>query len=556
MKPFFSIRVEFLHDRFHGRGEGAAPEWPPSPLRLFQALTAACAGVANERIRITTFADALRWLERQSAPLIAAPQARLAKEPYRLYVPNNTGDLAAASWSSAKTQDKDLSRFRTEKDVQPYILPSKEGLYYVWAVGELREDERALAEMLREAVASITHLGWGIDQVVAEANWLSEEEVDELPGVRYSPVDRPGVRVLPAAVPGTFDALTERHQAALGRIRREDKRQVFSPVPRMTVLRPVNYARDDDPVEKPYRVFELLPTTADTTAHFQAYDPVKETTVLAGMVRHHFNDPKFHAQLGWVEADLAMLHGHGEKKGSGKHQPVSGNRIAIVPLPSIEWRGNERGDTVGSTRRLMLVGIERKAEGSAENRLKLEAALDDVAHLLSGRQLQPATPGIPASLLRPIAPDKMAERYTKCAATWETVTPVVLPGFDDPGGLRKKLSARKQTGMHAQEKNAIVEQLESRIEQLLRKAIVQAGYPPVLAANALLEWRGTGYLPGTALTKDYFAPAHLQPYRKYHVRITWRDASGQRLPIPGPIVLGGGRFFGLGLLTAGEAGHL
>ena len=35
------ISVTLLDGRFHGRGDGGVPEWPPSPLRLFQALVAA-----------------------------------------------------------------------------------------------------------------------------------------------------------------------------------------------------------------------------------------------------------------------------------------------------------------------------------------------------------------------------------------------------------------------------------------------------------------------------------------------------------------------------------
>jgi len=41
MSSHFCISVTFLDPAFHGRADGGEPEWPPSPLRLFQSLVAA-----------------------------------------------------------------------------------------------------------------------------------------------------------------------------------------------------------------------------------------------------------------------------------------------------------------------------------------------------------------------------------------------------------------------------------------------------------------------------------------------------------------------------------
>ncbi|MBX9622589.1 MAG: type I-U CRISPR-associated protein Cas5/Cas6, partial [Gemmataceae bacterium] len=43
MGSSFCVSVTFLDPAFHGRGDGGEPEWPPSPLRLFQAVVAAAA---------------------------------------------------------------------------------------------------------------------------------------------------------------------------------------------------------------------------------------------------------------------------------------------------------------------------------------------------------------------------------------------------------------------------------------------------------------------------------------------------------------------------------
>jgi CRISPR-associated protein Csb2 len=40
MPSYLCLSAIFLDAEFHGRRDGGEPEWPPSPLRLFQALVA------------------------------------------------------------------------------------------------------------------------------------------------------------------------------------------------------------------------------------------------------------------------------------------------------------------------------------------------------------------------------------------------------------------------------------------------------------------------------------------------------------------------------------
>src|SRR5438105_7817362 len=97
MPDYLRISVRFLQDVYHGRTDGGAPEWPPSPLRLFQALVAAGAARWNERGNLKTASSALEALERVAAPMIVAPRGRKGVK-YRLYVPDNVADLVAKSW--------------------------------------------------------------------------------------------------------------------------------------------------------------------------------------------------------------------------------------------------------------------------------------------------------------------------------------------------------------------------------------------------------------------------------------------------------------------------
>src|SRR5207253_4859147 len=97
MTSYLCLSVQFLEAAFHGRQDGGAPEWPPSPLRLFQALVAAPAARWGERQHLDYARPALKWLEEQSPPEVVAPSGETGTG-YRLSVPNNAMDLVGRAW--------------------------------------------------------------------------------------------------------------------------------------------------------------------------------------------------------------------------------------------------------------------------------------------------------------------------------------------------------------------------------------------------------------------------------------------------------------------------
>jgi CRISPR-associated protein Csb2 len=62
MSMHLILTVRFLDRYFHGRTDGDAPEWPPSPMRLFQGLVAAAARLGRGEPDGRAVA-AFRWLE-------------------------------------------------------------------------------------------------------------------------------------------------------------------------------------------------------------------------------------------------------------------------------------------------------------------------------------------------------------------------------------------------------------------------------------------------------------------------------------------------------------
>jgi CRISPR-associated protein Csb2 len=242
-----------------------------------------------------------------------------------------------------------------------------------------------------------------------------------------------------------------------------------------------------------------------------------------------------------------MIHGHAEPEGAA-HQPTNGPRFAFIPVPSIEPRGKGRALVVASARRALLLGVRG-------------ASRDDVqqlARLLAGQPLMPEGADKPAAILARLPDaDAMVSRYTGEATTWATVTPVILPGYDDPKKLRRALSPNEDAPaepLDAERQKRLLSTLDRRTDFLLRKAIRQAGFPDELAEHAEIDWSGSGFWPGTDLAGRYAIPATLRRFRRLHVRISWRNAGEAPIAVTGPLCIGSGRFVGLGLFAPLRAG--
>jgi len=492
MPTFLCITVRFVQPYSHGRGDGHDPEWPPSPLRLFQAMVASSAGRWNERTKLTSAASALNWLEAQTPPEIVAAQAAHSDRPYRLYVPDNVADKVAASWS--KGRDADIADYRTEKDVRPMHL-SGEAVHYLYS---LPNGQCPHSDILTAAARSITHLGWGIDMVTGDASIMSGERVAALDGHRWQPTPVGGT---PLRVPteGTLDDLMRKHEAFLNRLSSDG----FRPVPPLKVFRVRSYQRDDEPLQRPYRVFELRNTDGTRFRY-----PHRKLIHVAGMVRHLAikameASPPTGLGSDWVEIYIA---GHAAS-GAEEHRQLS-----YLPLPSIGHIHTDPG-----VRRIMIVAPVGD-----------DAWLDHVARHLAGRMLQPLQGDEfgerDAPLLVPVRHDNVARIYTQPANAWASVTPVILPGHDD----------------HKPEKT----------RRLIKKALAQSG----VEQRCQFEWSAFSRFPKSLSAHKcdrhkrligYIRPDHLQTQTAVHLTLRFNDD----VNVPGPLAIGAGRHCGLGVFA-------
>lgn len=483
MSSYLCISVRFLQPLCHGRGDGGEPEWPPSPLRLFQALVAGAAGRWNERTRLEHAVPALRWLECHPAPTIVAASGVAAEEKYRLYVPDNIGDLAAGAWTRGDTAR--LVR-RTEKDVRPTRLLG-DAVSYLYP---LSNGHCPHFETLRTAVHAITHLGWGIDMVVADAVMVTDDDVAKLSGERWLPGEGGSATGYRMPINGTLDALMAKHEAGLNRLGPDG----FKPIPPLAAFRIVRYRRATEPVHRPFAAFGILKPDA---SGWRPFDPVRRTRDVAAWVRHATGK----VCTGWPLADVAaFVHGH-DVGGKPLKGPEADHRFAYLPLPTINGPMNR----VELIRRVVVVAPPDRREH-----------VDWVRRRLPGQDLSPLNgDGRSIGMLNLLpGSDWVLNRYVGEGRVWSTVTPVVWPGHDDR-------NARKADG-------------------ILRKAFVQAGLAPeVVAAIEELDWRPVGFRAGLDLAQRYVTPDKING-RRYHVRVRFAHT------VRGPLAVGAGRYRGMG----------
>ncbi len=137
MSSYLCLSVRFLDalQSLHGRGDAGEAEWPPSPLRVFQALIAS----ASDRWRKEQFNEfalpALVWLECQALFAIQTPRHQVGI-PVRTAVPNNDLDVVAAGWAKGQRPKKQPNELKTMKTVRPTWMGfnNNDGnaIHYLW----------------------------------------------------------------------------------------------------------------------------------------------------------------------------------------------------------------------------------------------------------------------------------------------------------------------------------------------------------------------------------------------------------------------------------------
>lgn len=373
------ITIRFLTGTYHGRDRDGEPEWPPSPLRLFQALVAA-AGAG----RTDAEHKALRWLEQQHVPDITALEPRAVGGIRKHYVPNNDAD-----------RQSDHVGSRVEKVFRPLHLSDGTEVQYRWPIAD---NDRPQADVIKQLAGRLRCLGWGIDVVAGRGGFDCEEPA----GTKRWSSSAVGGSGVVRRVPrdGTLESLDFAHAEKTarfdgGRYRPTDANVTTASVP---------YAPASELPARPWLVFSLATIADGSRASFW---PAK-VAELAGQVRHATKLAAKRCE--WDQPTIdSYICGHHAK---------DGDRLAFLPMSSV---GHPHAD--GMIRRVLIVAPPRDDKRLNQLRTRLIGPL------------QPED-GEPTTAMVPLSPqDNVLRRYTGVARRWSTVTPAILPGHISRRGL-------------------------------------------------------------------------------------------------------------------------
>lgn len=482
------IEIALLDRRWHGVGD-----WPPSPFRVFQALVSGAYGGRWTGEARQDKDDALRWLEGLRPPLVVAP-AGCELQAIDHFVPNNDLDFVAGD-------PRRVGELRVAKSVRAIALDSNRPFLYVWEF----EGADTQAHRVAELSERLHTLGRGIDPAFARGCVLSVEEAQARLRSHGGAVRRPQAGyaggMVHCPMRGSLDSLIVRHRAATSRFttERSGRRSLVAfrqpPKPR---FQSVAYDRPSARL-----LYDLKPT--DGVGSYRAR-PLRDATLVATAVR-----------------DLAARRLGGQRDGEAQRFVVGreagprdvARRVRIVPLPTI---GHPLADP--SIRRVLVEVPPDCPFTQAEVEWALSGAElgDPISGEGWGTILVRAADRRMLSHFGIADDDDPMPRYRR----WQTVTPGVLPTVR--GRSPKSGAARR-----AEEERAT-----RRVVEALRHAGI--GAPPV-------EVRVQGEpLHTKGARAETFASGRFAAARLRHVELRFAD------PVPGPIVIGDGRWLGLGVM--------
>ena len=482
------IAVRFHEGRYHGQADRFDGEsgWPPSPGRLFQALVA---GAARGATLQPDDRCALEWLEGLTPPRIAAPAVRRGRA-VRRFVPNN--DLDSVGGDPAR-----VGEIRVGKQWRPCFFDPDVPVLFVWSF----DSGAAEAARICSIATRLYQLGRGIDMAWASGQVLDEDEAESAlashPGVLRTPG---GAGLTATPHPGTLASLAQRFQrkrerlATVGAGRKS--RQLFTQPPRASFA----HTGYDTPAR--CLCFELR--TSERGFAPQAL--ASAAPLLAGLrdaAARRLQD----ALPERAELFERLIGG----RGAGPRDLAQ--RVRLIPVPSI---GTEHTDP--SIRRIM---VEVPAD--------CPIRIDDLKWAFAGLPAcDPQTGESWNGYLVSTEDARMGNRFAKPARVFRSITPVALTGAS-----RRRMEPADSKS--ADEREREERRAAESVVQALRHAGVRARPTDIRVQREPFRRRGVR-------AELFAAGSRFSKHALWHVQLHFHEI------VPGPMVIGDGRFCGLGLM--------
>ena len=482
------IAIRFYEGRYHGHEDrfNGVDGWPPSPARLYQALLA---GAVRGAQLAAADESALRWLEHLPPPRIVAPAARRGRT-VKLFVPNN--DLDSVGGDPAR-----VSEIRVPKAWRPCFFDPDDAVLYVWRFSGAAED----ADRICSVATRLYQLGRGVDMAWADGRILDSDRADALlqshPGSLRSPG---GPGDVPTPCPGTLDSLVARYE----RTRRRLVIQQTGRTPVQLFAQPPKALFRRTGFDTPPRLlhFELRGTEGGFAPR-----PLASVAPLVTGLRN--------AAARRLQESLPAKSALFERLivGRGASTRDLAQRLRLIPIPSI---GAQHTDPA-----IRRVAVEVPAE--------CPIRVDDLKWAFSRlRPYDPLTRQIWPGNLLSTDDSRMANRFKGPAREFRSITSVALSGAP-----RRRVGAAGEKA--ADERSREERRARGAVAQALRHAGVRAKPTEIHVQREPFQSRG--------VRAELFAHgSRFSRHSLWHVALRFREE------ITGPLVLGDGRFCGLGLM--------
>ncbi|MDW7967260.1 MAG: type I-U CRISPR-associated protein Csb2, partial [Thermoanaerobaculum sp.] len=383
------------------------------------------------------------------------------------FVPTNQSDI---TW--------DRQHRLTGKEARYLLFDPRQDLqvHYIWPIPYNDRPPQSLFHLSKRLVA----LGWGVDQASCQCRILGPEAVSQLEGALWRPLPpAPFTALYRVPQPGSLEDLIKCYES--WRQRLPSPRQ-YRPPKQATVFATMTYLPE---THLPFRFFAAFRLPEGVA--FRQEQAAKVAAMIRGLTIKKAQD----ANLPNRETYVA---GHVEDP------EATPPRFSYLPLPSI---GHPHAD--GLVRRALIAepfGGDGSMARWAQDALHNSPLQDEHGNRLGWLRALETSDGVLA-------------RYLGPATHWVTVTPVILPGFDDRKG--------------------------SKALKLVQEALVHAAVPPEAVADLSLQ--KAPWFSSAAHPSLYFRPNYLKSFPAWHVRLIFRR------PVRGPLALGAGRHVGLGLFA-------
>ena len=376
-----SIAINYLNGRVAAstyNSAGARVEWPPHPDRVFMALVAAWGETGQDAAE----ERALRWLERQDAPSLAAGEC-MARQSVRHYVPVND-DLPRTDRGRLLPEN----RSRQGRQFASAALDNPVA-HLIWPDADPSEHLPALQNL----AARVTNVG--------HSSSLAQAYVDDAPPpVNWQPMDDPGGYQMRVPYAGRFDDLVD----AYGKGQRPEARRWLG---YRKIAATPDAAHPQSVFSDNFIIFEASGSGLD----LRAAGPL--AAALRNLILCQCPDPI-----------PEWLSGH-TQDGTRSESP----HIALIPLPFV-GSPHADGRVMGLAIAMPRAIPPQEAGRSLHNLLGYDASGELKSHtILQGhwnattlRQPEPGDQRQTRYNLR-------AETWTRPATTWHTVTPVTLDRY-------------------------------------------------------------------------------------------------------------------------------